>query len=169
MTSWKESGSVPENHEEKREDMQPSREKFWESKSLDEMNDAEWEALCDGCGKCCLVVLIDEDDDTIHETDVSCRLYNPETRQCRDYQNRHQQVADCVRLTPELSKNLEWMPSTCAYRRLAHGQKLAEWHPLISGTRQSVVEAGIATSKSLLSEEDIKMQDLPGRVRAQRI
>jgi len=146
----------------------PSRLRFWEQKSLDEMNSAEWEALCDGCGRCCLVLLNDEETDEVYETDVACRLFDPETRRCCDYQNRAERVADCVTLTPENARSLTWMPDTCAYRRLAHGQGLPEWHPLITGTRNSVVSAGIATSRTLLSETDIKERDLPGRVRKTR-
>lgn len=146
----------------------PTRTRFWEQKSLDEMNDAEWESLCDGCGRCCLVLLRDEETDEVHETDVACRLFDPQTRTCRDYPNRAQRVPDCVSLTPQTARSLTWMPQTCAYRRLAHGQGLPDWHPLITGTRTSVVNAGIATSRTLLNEDEIRDQDLPGRVRSLR-
>ncbi|MEM1192322.1 MAG: YcgN family cysteine cluster protein [Pseudomonadota bacterium] len=141
---------------------------YWETKSLEQMNDSEWEGLCDGCGRCCLVLLIDDDTDEIHETDVACRLYDPQTRRCGDYKNRASRVPDCVTLSPQTVRTLSWMPPTCAYRRLAEGQGLPSWHPLLTGTRDSVVRAGIATSTSLLNEDDIRDQDLPGRVRALR-
>jgi len=142
---------------------------FWETKTLDEMDEAEWESLCDGCGRCCLVILIDDDTGEIHETDVACRLYDPATRRCRDYVNRAARVPDCVTLTPRTARKLDWMPPSCAYRRLARGEGLPAWHPLITGERESVVRAGIATSKTLLSEDDIREQDLPSRVRALRV
>ena len=146
----------------------PNQARFWEEKPLDEMNRAEWESLCDGCGRCCLVVLRDDETDEIHETDVACRLYDCKTRQCRDYQNRARLVPDCVTMTPELAHSLDWMPASCAYRRLARGEGLPDWHPLLTGSRQSVVKAGIATSANLLSAEDVHEEDLPDRVRAQR-
>lgn len=142
--------------------------RYWEKKSLEEMNDAEWEALCDGCGRCCLVLLIDDDTGETHETDVACRLYDVENRRCADYNNRAARVPDCVTLSPQTARTLTWMPETCAYRRLAHGEGLPAWHPLLTGTRESVVRAGVATAKTLLNEDEIRDQDLPGRVRALR-
>ncbi len=143
-------------------------DEFWKKKSLDEMNPREWEALCDGCGRCCLVVLRDDESDELHETDVACRLYNAQTRRCNDYDNRTKSVPSCISLTPEKARTLDWMPETCAYRRLGSGKELPQWHPLITGTRQSVIKAGVATSLSVLSENEIKEKDLPSRVRALR-
>lgn len=142
--------------------------RFWEEKSLDEMSPVEWEALCDGCGRCCLVLLHDEETGELHETDVACRLYDPHTRRCGDYENRTDRVPDCVTLTPGRARNLQWMPESCAYRRLADGRGLAPWHPLLTGTRESVVKAGIATARTLLSEDEVREEDLPGRVRVLR-
>ncbi len=134
---------------------------FWEHKSLAEMTPQEWEALCDGCGRCCVVLL--EDDDGIHETDVGCQLFDPKTRRCTDYQNRHERVPDCVRLTPNNAHALPWMPDTCAYGRLARGEGLPPWHPLITGDPRSTEKAGIAVSKNLLSEADISEKKLWSR------
>ena len=132
---------------------------FWEEKTLGEMTRAEWESLCDGCGKCCVVLLEDAESGRYHETDVHCRLFDPKTRRCTDYQNRRAKVPDCVRLTPEGMKTLDWMPESCAYRRLAHGQGLPDWHPLLTGTEQSVVDAGVAV-KDVVSEDDVDWDDI---------
>ncbi len=129
---------------------------FWKTKSLEEMSAAEWESLCDGCGKCCLAKLEDEDTGEIHWTSVACRLFNPKTCRCRDYQNRLAKVSDCVQLTPENVRTLTWLPSTCAYRLVAHGEDLPDWHPLVSGDRQSVHRAGISVKgKITASESDL--------------
>lgn len=146
---------------------------FWETKSLHEMTRQEWEALCDGCGKCCLVLLEEEASGPseaveIWETDVACRLFDPECRRCRDYDNRKEKVPGCVVLTPENVAALKWMPESCAYRRLARGQGLAPWHPLISGDRQSVATAGIAVSAGLSSEEDVPDTALEDHITARR-
>ena len=118
---------------------------FWETKTLAEMTRAEWESLCDGCGRCCLVVLEDADEPgAYYETNTACRLLDRKTRRCTDYKNRTKRVPDCVRLTAAKASSLDWLPSTCAYRRLANGEGLADWHPLVSGDSDSVVRAGIA-------------------------
>lgn len=140
---------------------------FWESKRLAEMSVEEWESLCDGCGRCCLVVLEDERR-RYWETDVACRLYDPKKRQCTDYANRHARIPDCVRLTAENAGALKWMPETCAYRRLARGERLPDWHPLVSGAPDSVARAGIATSPGLASEADVAEDDLEARVTGRR-
>ena len=92
---------------------------FWKNKSMDEMTKAEWESLCDGCGKCCCIRMEDEDTGAIYVTDVSCKLFDRETCKCGDYQNRTVHVPDCVQLTPQNSGVLKWMPHTCAYRLVA--------------------------------------------------
>ena len=99
---------------------------FWKEKTLEEMSAAEWESLCDGCGKCCLSKLEDEDTGEIHFTSVGCRLFNAKTCRCRDYENRQAQVSDCVRLTPENVRTIKWLPSTCAYRLVAEGSSLVK-------------------------------------------
>lgn len=139
-------------------------QKFWESKSLGEMDEAEWEALCDGCGRCCLYVLHNDETGDVFETDVACRLFDAKKRRCTDYGNRHARVPDCVRVTADNVGSLSWMPETCAYRRLANGQGLPNWHPLITGRRESVVEAGIAVSENLISENEVDGDALEKRI-----
>jgi len=128
--------------------------KYWLEKSLDDMSRPEWEGLCDGCARCCLVKLEDEDTGEIHYTDVGCTLLDGATCQCRDYRNRQKKVADCVRLTPETVRELNWLPPTCAYRLLAEGKDLPEWHPLVSGDPESVHRAGISVRKRISASED---------------
>lgn len=142
---------------------------FWEEKTLSEMSPAEWESLCDGCGKCCLVLIEDADDGSVWETDVACRLFDCTKRKCTDYQNRHQRVPDCVRLTPHNAGALAWMPQTCAYRRLARGENLPHWHPLLTGDPSTVARAGAATRKNLLREDDIDPDDLEERIVIERL
>ena len=118
--------------------------KFWEQKSLSAMNDEEWESLCDGCGRCCLSKLEDAYSGTIHYTNVPCRLLDTRACRCTDYPRRSEKVPDCVRLTPDQPESFHWLPTTCAYRRLHEGRPLPDWHPLITGTPQSVHDAGIS-------------------------
>ena len=117
---------------------------FWKTKSLAEMTDASGKSLCDGCGRCCLVKLEDEDDGKIHFTDIGCRLLDGDTCRCRDYENRTARVDDCVRLTAENLAALNWLPPTCAYRLVADGRDLYWWHPLVSGDPESVHAAGVS-------------------------
>lgn len=119
------------------------RKAFWENIPLEKMNPKEWEALCDGCGKCCLNKLEDPDSGEVAFTRVACRLLDDSTCRCAQYDIRKQFVPECVVLTPETLPNIAyWMPSTCAYRLLHEGKKLHAWHPLISGTAQTVHDAG---------------------------
>ena len=117
---------------------------FWKTKTLEEMSAAEWDSLCDGCGKCCLSKLEDEDTGEIYFTSVGCRLFDAQTCRCKDYGNRLSIVSDCVRLTPENVRTIAWLPSTCAYRLVAEGRDLFPWHPLVSGDPESVHAAGIS-------------------------
>ena len=128
---------------------------FWREKKLVEMTPEEWESLCDGCGRCCLVKLEDEDSGEIHFTDLSCKLLDERTCRCGDYDNRSARVSDCVRLTPENIGELNWLPKTCAYRLVAAGRPLPWWHPLISGRAETVVEAGISVLGKVSSEEGV--------------
>ncbi len=127
---------------------------YWRNKGLDEMSPEEWEALCDGCGKCCLVKLEDEDSGEIHYTDVGCTLLDGDTCRCRDYANRQAKVPDCVRLTPDKVSTLNWLPPTCAYRLLDEGKDLPDWHPLVSGDPDSVNRAGVSVLKRISASED---------------
>jgi uncharacterized cysteine cluster protein YcgN (CxxCxxCC family) len=119
-------------------------EPFWRTKTLAEMNPAEWESLCDGCGKCCLIGLEDEETGEIHLTDVACKLFDGGSCRCADYANRKTKVPDCVKLTPENVPTLYWLPKTCAYRLVARGEDLRAWHPLVSGDPDSVHAAGVS-------------------------
>ncbi|MBX7249665.1 MAG: YcgN family cysteine cluster protein [Caulobacteraceae bacterium] len=121
---------------------------FWEAKRLEQMTVQEWESLCDGCGLCCLVRFEDEDTGEVIPTKVSCKLFDANLCRCTDYENRKKHVPDCIKLTPWNIEALEWMPRSCAYRRLWEGRNLADWHPLISGDPDSVHRAGVSV-KSL--------------------
>jgi len=136
---------------------EPKPAPFWKSKRLEEMTDVEWESLCDGCARCCLVKLQDEDTGRILYTDVGCTLLDTKTCRCRDYPNRQAEVCDCVRLTPETVRSLSWLPMTCAYRLVGEGKDLPDWHPLVSGTRDSVHEARASVRGKVFASED----DLP--------
>jgi hypothetical protein len=142
--------------------------RFWETKSLAEMSSAEWESLCDGCGQCCLVVLEDAEKGEYYETDVHCRLFDPKKRRCTDYRNRHARAPDCVRLSAGTVGGLKWMPESCAYRRLAEGKSLPDWHPLLTGDPRSVARAGAAVDQDLVSEDDVFPDELQFRVTGPR-
>ena len=133
---------------------------FWKRKGLHEMSRAEWEALCDGCGRCCLNKLEDEDTGKFLFTRAACKLLDVKACRCTDYENRASRVADCVTLTPENVGKLGWLPATCAYRLLDEGKPLAWWHPLVSGTPQTVKQAGISVAGEVYSEEGISVERL---------
>jgi uncharacterized cysteine cluster protein YcgN (CxxCxxCC family) len=152
------------------------RAPFWRVKRLDEMTTAEWESLCDGCGRCCLNKLEDIETGEISWTHVACRLLDDETCRCRDYPNRFRKVADCLALTPENVPGLGWLPPTCAYRLVDEGRDLYWWHHLVSGDRATVHQAGISVRERTISEADVPAQDLeehivewPGEDPAMRI
>jgi uncharacterized protein len=138
---------------------------FWRTKTLDEMSVPEWESLCDGCGRCCLVKLEDEDTGEIHFTDIGCKLLDGKTCRCIDYKRRHRLVPDCVKLTADVVRNLSWLPVTCAYRLVAKGEDLPDWHPLVSGSPDSVREAGISVSGRVwANESDVRPERWPSRI-----
>ena len=135
-------------------------EPFWRQKSLEEMTRREWESLCDGCGRCCLVKLEDEDTGEIHFTDVGCKLFDAAACRCRDYANRIRKVRDCIKLTPEIARSLKWLPPTCAYRVIAEGRDLAWWHPLVSGSAETVHAAGISVrGRVAASEREVRLDE----------
>lgn len=142
----------------------PLRERFWERYPLAELAPAEWEALCDGCGRCCLHKLEYEDTGEIDYTRVACRLLDLGTARCSDYPGRRQHVPDCVQLTPANLDSINWLPATCAYRRLNEGRGLPRWHPLLSGTPESVHKAGISVAGRVLPETAVHEDDIEEHV-----
>lgn len=144
--------------------MSERRERFWERYSLKELSPAEWEALCDGCGRCCLHKLEYEDTGEIAYTRVACKLLDLATARCRDYPGRKRQVPDCVQLSPDNLDAINWLPATCAYRRLHEGRGLPRWHPLISGDPQSVQKARISVIGRVLPETVVDEDELEEHV-----
>ena len=135
-------------------------EPFWKTKTLAQMTRPEWESLCDGCGRCCLNKLEDEDTGQFIYTRAACKLLDLKTCQCTDYVNRASKVPDCVALTPRNVAELGWLPESCAYRRLNEGRGLAWWHPLVSGTADTVRQAGISVENKAYTEVGIKIDEL---------
>lgn len=127
---------------------------YWKSKTLAEMSREEWEALCDGCAKCCLHRLEDADTREIYFTNVRCRLLDTDTARCTDYANRSQRVPDCVTITLKELADPYWLPRTCAYRLLAEGKSLPDWHPLVSGDPMTVFESGNGIPGHSVCEDD---------------
>ena len=125
---------------------------FWKTTALERMTPEQWESLCDGCGRCCLHKLRDEDTDEISYTAVSCRLLDTETCRCRKYATRRDWVPDCVSLTPETLAAIDWLPPSCAYRLVAEGKDLPAWHPLNSGDPDSVHRAGVSVRGRAIDE-----------------
>lgn len=133
---------------------------YWRRKRLAEMSPKEWEQLCDGCGRCCLLKLEDEDTGEIHLTRLACRLLDLKSCRCSDYPNRFARMPDCVAIDAEKVPTLEWLPSSCAYRRVHEGRDLAWWHPLISGRAETVHEAGISVKGLARSEAKVRASAL---------
>lgn len=135
---------------------------FWRTKPLEAMSEPEWESLCDGCGRCCLVKLEDDDDGEIFLTDIACKLLDGEACRCRDYPNRQAQVPDCIKLDPAAARGLSWLPPTCAYRLVAEGRDLYWWHPLVSGDADTVHAAGISVRGRIGAVEDeLPLEEYP--------
>ena len=138
--------------------------KFWEQKSLQELSQNEWEALCDGCGKCCLNKLEDEDSGEIFFTDVACAYLDLTTARCKDYSNRKRNVPACMHLQVNELDTLRWLPATCAYRLRSEGKALPAWHPLVTGAADSTVRAGESVVGRVISEEYVHEEELEERV-----
>jgi uncharacterized cysteine cluster protein YcgN (CxxCxxCC family) len=143
-------------------------DRFWKRKRLSEMTREEWESLCDGCGRCCLHKLRDDDTGELSFTNVACRLLDLTTARCGDYARRRSRIPDCVSLTPQGLSEIDWLPPSCAYRRLAEGRDLAWWHPLVSGSPDTVHAAGVSVRGRAISERragplEHHIVDWPGR------
>jgi uncharacterized cysteine cluster protein YcgN (CxxCxxCC family) len=137
---------------------------FWKTKTLAQMSEAEWESLCDGCGKCCLIGLEDADTGEIYLTDVACKLLDGDTCRCANYAARKTIVKDCVKLTPKNVARYKWIPKTCAYRLLAEGRDLFDWHPLVSGDPESVHRANVSVRGKTRPEGRLRMAGLMRRI-----
>lgn len=137
-------------------------EKFWRDKNLSDLTREEWESLCDGCARCCLHKLQDEDTDEVFFTNVACHYLDAHQCRCKDYQHRQQRVPECLVLDRASAEVFSWLPSTCAYRLVAEGKDLKWWHPLVSGNRDSVYQAGISVKGKTIAEKYVHedaMQD----------
>jgi uncharacterized cysteine cluster protein YcgN (CxxCxxCC family) len=128
-------------------------EPFWRTKTLEQMTRAEFESICDGCARCCLLKLEDEDTGATRYTDIACRLLDTERCRCTDYARRRQRVRDCLKITPHRAESLQWLPPTCGYRLVAEGKPLEWWHPLVSGDPMSVHRAGISVRGRIFARE----------------
>lgn len=128
---------------------------FWEHKTLDEMTNAEWEQICDGCGQCCLNKVIDDDTDEILYTNVACNQLNIKTARCKHYAQRFKYEPDCIQLTRENLKTIEWLPKTCSYRYFSEHQTLPKWHPLLVGDQSQMDLKGISVKNRIVYEKDV--------------
>ncbi len=141
---------------------------FWKTKSLEEMTLKEWESLCDGCGNCCLEKFEDEEDGRVIVIPVACEYLDTTTGRCLVYSDRTLASSDCVELTPETLREINWLPETCAYRLLAEGKDLPAWHPLISGKPKTVHDAGISVRNRVLPGQYVHPNDLFRKTKRKR-
>ena len=133
---------------------------FWKRKKLDELTREEWESLCDGCARCCLYKLEDEETGEIYYTNVICRLLDTYRCRCTSYHERARLMPTCLVLNSDLVKQIRWMPTTCAYRLILEGKDLDWWHPLVSGGPKTVHQAGISVRYRTMAESDVEMENL---------
>ncbi|MFE8069693.1 YcgN family cysteine cluster protein [Marinobacteraceae bacterium S3BR75-40.1] len=140
------------------------REHFWERKSLREMSPKEWESLCDGCGKCCLQKLQDEDTEVVHYTHLACQYLDQETCRCSVYPERLEKVPECVDLTPDELDAFKWLPASCAYRRLSEGRGLPDWHPLLTGSSKAMHEGGHSVQGRTLVDVAVPEEEWDGHI-----
>ena len=133
---------------------------FWQTTALKDLTTTQWESLCDGCARCCVHKLEDEDTGDLYYTRVACRLLNSETCRCKEYDSRLQKVSECLSLSIDDIESFKWLPETCAYRLVYEGKPLFSWHPLISGNAESVHKAGISVRGRVISEENVHPDDL---------
>jgi uncharacterized protein len=128
---------------------------FWDELPLEALDRAQWEALCDGCGKCCIHKLEDEDTGELFATNVACKMLDRRSAGCRDYANRHAHVPECITLTPVLAQEIEWLPASCSYVLRAEGKPLPGWHHLICGDREEIHRQGQSVRGWTVSEDDV--------------
>ena len=134
-------------------------EPFWKTKTLEQLSPEEWESLCDGCGRCCLIKLEDEDTSEVYTTRLACSMLNVRTCRCRDYANRFSKMPDCLEIDVKRARELTWLPPTCGYRIVGEGRELPWWHPLVSGSPETVHQAGISVSSFAMSERRVKEEN----------
>jgi uncharacterized cysteine cluster protein YcgN (CxxCxxCC family) len=137
-----------------------STDRFWEEIPFDQLNQKQWELICDGCAQCCAHKLQDEDTEEIFLTNVVCQYLDRQKCQCSVYGDRHVHVPDCIKITPENAKSLRWIPDTCGYKLLANGKPLPEWHPLETSDALSTAKANMTITDKVISEADIELDDL---------
>jgi uncharacterized cysteine cluster protein YcgN (CxxCxxCC family) len=133
---------------------------FWEEKTLSQMSQSEWESLCDGCGKCCLNKIINDETEELHFTNVACHLLHTKSCQCKKYTQRFKLVKDCVKVSLEDIDQFNWLPASCAYRCLVEDKPLPEWHPLITGSQSAMHKGGFSVRGKAISEHSIHPDDL---------
>lgn len=136
----------------------PGTEPFWKTTALEDMTPAQWESLCDGCGRCCLNKLEDWDTGKIAWTNVACRLLDTHSCRCTDYDNRQAEVPECIGLTPQSVRTLTWLPPSCGYRLIVEGRDLYWWHPLVSGDPETVHMAGVSVRGRTVPEEGLALE-----------
>ncbi len=140
------------------------KNEFWKTTPLHQLDKHQWESLCDGCGKCCVLKLEDIDNGDVHYTDVSCKLLDCQTAKCTKYNERKKYVPDCVLLTPNNLSVLSWMPKSCAYRLVYENKDLPNWHPLVTGRPDSTLLAGHSVAARVVSEGCVVEDDLPDHI-----